>query len=100
MTVKAHVKSSQYYDSVSLMLVARELSQLDGVDDAAVVMATDANKSILAAAGLLTAEVSAASANDLVIAVSAEDGQLADGALRTAEGLLQKKTTPSGSGEF
>jgi len=70
------------------------------VDDAAVMMATDANKSILAAAGLLTAEVSAASANDLVIAVSAEDGEFADGALRTAVGLLQKKTAPSGSGEF
>ena len=100
MTVKALIKTSQYYDSVSLMLVARELSQLDGVDDAAVVMATDANKSILSAAGLLTEEISAASANDLVIAVSTADGEVADEALRTAVGLLQKKTTPSESGEF
>ena len=100
MTVKALVKTSQYYDSVSLMLVARELSKLDGVDDAAVVMATEANKSILAVAGLLTEDVSSASANDLVIAVSADDSESADAALQTAEGLLQAKVAPAGNGGY
>jgi len=100
MTVKALVKTSEYHDSVSLMLVARELSNLDGVVDAAVLMATEANKSILAAAGLLTGQISAASANDLVIAVSAADGELADEALRNAEGLLRAKVAAAGSGEF
>ncbi len=71
MTVKTLIKTSEYHDSVSLMLVARELSKLEGVQDAAVVMATEANKSILADAGLLTEEAKAATPNDLVIAVSA-----------------------------
>jgi len=52
MTVKSIVKPSEYHDSISLMLVARELASLEGVQDAAVVMATGANKSILAGAGL------------------------------------------------
>ncbi len=100
MTVKAIIKTSQYYDSVSLMLVARELSQLDGVDDAAVVMATDANKSILSASGLLTETVSSARANDLVIAVSAADSALADVALRTADDLLKGKVVASESAGY
>ncbi|HXW01676.1 MAG TPA: hypothetical protein VEC93_24910, partial [Anaerolineae bacterium] len=69
MPVETLVKSSQYYDSVSLMLVARELTKLDGVQDAAVIMATEANKALLEEAGLLTAQAQAAGPNDLVIAV-------------------------------
>ncbi len=100
MYVKALVKTSEYHDSVSLMLVARELSKLEGVRDAAVVMATEANKSILEAAGLLTEEAQAASPNDLVIAVSAEDAALADSALQKADGLLKKKAATEQTGEF
>jgi succinyl-CoA synthetase alpha subunit len=51
--VKSLIKPSQYHDSVSLMLVAQETARLPGVVDAAVVMATEANKGILKAAGLL-----------------------------------------------
>ena len=100
MKVKTLIKPSEYHDSVSLMLTARELSKLDGVRDAAVVMATEANKSILAEAGLLTDEVNAATPNDLVIAVSSESDSLADAALQKVEGLLKKKTTSSETGVF
>lgn len=40
MSVKTLIKRSAYHDSVTLMLVARELTDLEGVRDAAVVMAT------------------------------------------------------------
>jgi FdrA protein len=100
MTVKTIIKTSEYHDSVSLMLVARELSALQGVADAAVVMGTQANKAILSAAGLLTRQAEQAGANDLVIAVSAADARLADEALQKADGLLKKKAASSESGEF
>ncbi|MBI5965971.1 MAG: acyl-CoA synthetase FdrA [Chloroflexi bacterium] len=100
MTVKTLIKPSEYHDSVSLMLTARELSKLDGVRDAAVVMATEANKSILAEAGLLTDEVKSATPNDLVIAVSSESESFADAALQKVEGLLKKKTTSGEAGVF
>ena len=100
MTVKTLIKPSEYHDSVSLMLTARELSKLEGVRDAAVVMATEANKSILADAGLLTDEVKAATPNDLVIAVSSETESLADAALQKVDGLLKKKTASSEAGVF
>ena len=82
------------------MLTARDLSKLEGIRDAAVVMATEANKSILADAGLLTDEVKSATPNDLVIAVSSETASLADAALQKVEGLLKKKTSSSEAGMF
>ena len=103
MAVKTLIKPSQYHDSVSLMLAAREVVKIAGVQDAAVVMATEANKGILREAGLLTPEAEAASPNDLVIAVSAADGaseQLLDQALAEAEGLLHKKEAASQGSEY
>jgi len=100
MIVKTLVKHSEYHDSVSLMLVARELSKLEGVQDAAIVMATEANKSILADAGLLTDEVKSATPDDLLIAVSSESDVLGDAALQKAEILLKKKPTSNEAGVF
>ncbi len=100
MTVKTLIKVSEYHDSVSLMLVARELSKVEGVKDAAVVMGTEANKSILADAGLLTEEAKSASPNDLVIAVASSSDSVADAALQKAEVLLKQKASSAQAGEF
>ena len=100
MAVRALVKPSEYHDSVSLMLVARELASLTGVKDAAVVMATESNKSILKGAGLLTAEIEAAGANDLVLAVSAQDVSIAGYALEKAGEMLKRKAAQETGGEF
>lgn len=101
MSIQTLIKPSQYYDSVSLMLVARELTKLDGVQDAAVIMATEANKALLKEAGLLTREAQAAGPNDLVIAVltSGENGA-GQAALAKAESLLAQKAGSGGSVEF
>lgn len=100
MTIRTLIKTSEYHDSVSLMLVARELSRLEGVKDAAVVMGTEANKSILTDSGLLTEEAKDASPNDLVIAVATESDPAADSALEKAEALLRQKASAAETGEF
>ncbi|MFZ2095553.1 MAG: acyl-CoA synthetase FdrA [Anaerolineales bacterium] len=100
MAIRTLIKPGAYHDSVSLMLVARELSKLEGVRDAALVMATAANKSILAEAGLLTGEAKLATPNDLCISVSAESDALAEAALQKAESLLKTKGGTAGGGEF
>jgi succinyl-CoA synthetase alpha subunit len=97
-TIKTLVKTSEYHDSVSLMLVARELTGLPGVQDAAVVMGTEANKSLLEQSGLLSPEAQAATPNDLVIAVRIEGS--GDGVLAEAEKLLTKKQSAEGGAEF
>ena len=98
MPTRCIVKSSEYHDSVTLMEIARELTQLPGVSDAAVVMATEANKGILREAGLILPEIEAASANDLVIVVLAESGVTAELALETAgEHLVRRPQNSKGT---
>jgi succinyl-CoA synthetase alpha subunit len=70
------------------------------VDDAAVVMATDANKAILEDAELLTEQVRQANPNDLVIAVSAKDDLLAESALQRADALLSRQASLGETGVF
>jgi FdrA protein len=55
------------------MLVAKELTSMKGVQDVAVVMATEANKALIKEANLLTAEAQAAGPNDLLIVVLTND---------------------------
>lgn len=98
MTVKSLIKTSEYHDSVSLMLVARELVKFPGVIDASVMMGTDANKSLLEQSGLLTPEGQAATPNDLIIAVKTEGSP--EDALAHAELLLNKKAEAGETAEF
>ncbi|MBN1178953.1 MAG: acyl-CoA synthetase FdrA [Anaerolineae bacterium] len=92
------VKQSTYHDSVTLMEVARELTRMPGVLDAAVVMATDANKGILREAELLVPAVEAATPNDLVVVVKAEDADAANRALALAESHLARRPDAAGAG--
>ena len=67
----SRIKPRSYYDSITLLRVSQTLAALPGIAQASVVMATEANKALLADAGLLTADAAAAAATDLVIAVLA-----------------------------
>ncbi len=55
MLVRSRIKPSAYFDSVTLMLVQREVRQLPGVAEAGAVMGTQANKELLRDAGLVGA---------------------------------------------
>jgi FdrA protein len=92
------IKAGEYHDSVALMQTAQKLTQLRGVDDAAVVMATEANRGILREAGLLVTEIEEASANDLVIVVQAVSEEVAQHALDLAETHLARRPSTLASG--
>jgi len=98
--VKSIIKVGEYHDSVSLMLVARELSSLAGIHDAAVVMATEANKNLLAGSNLLTEEARAAQADDLVISVAGKDHSQVDAVLHLSEQLLLRRASAGERGGF
>jgi len=89
MVVKGMVKPGAYFDSVTLMQAARELSGRPGVSDAAVVMATAENKAILKSSGMLLPEFNVAGDADLLIAIQATDEQAAALTLAEAEPLLR-----------
>ncbi len=72
------IRKNQYYDSVFLMRVARDIAGEAGVKECAVLMATDANKDQLAKMGFEGPEVASATANDLVVAILAEGADVID----------------------
>lgn len=84
------VKPSLYMDSVALMRCSKDLAALEGIEDAALMMGTPANRQIMTDAGLLAAEGEAADAGDLVIGIRAGDHAAADQALAAAEAFLEK----------
>lgn len=89
MAIKGIIKKGEYYDSVTLMLVAREATKLQGINDAAVVMGTLQNKLILENSGMLPAEFKNALDNDLLIVVKASDLQTCEYGLSRIEELLK-----------
>ena len=67
MSVFAKIEKGRYMDSLETLFAATVLNGCDGVATGYVGMATDAFKTELSAAGLLTHEIQACTANDAVI---------------------------------
>jgi succinyl-CoA synthetase alpha subunit len=99
--VRAIVKPNFYQDSVALMRLAAEVKKLPGVQEAAAMMGTEANKAILAEAGLEAPEMRQAHPNDLILAVRAGDGAAAQAGLAKAEELLlARQSNAAGTAAF
>lgn len=99
MITQHEIRRGVYYDSVVLMQLQRALVALPHVLDAAVVMATPANREILAATGFSTTDIDAAP-EDLLIIVKADDAATARAALAQVDELLKQRrstSTPSGT---
>lgn len=99
MVVKGRLKKGEYYDSVALMIVGRELSKAPGVADAAVVMGTKENLALLRSSGLMLGEFEKASDADLLVAVKAENADAADLALQEAEERMRNSRGGKGGAE-
>ena len=84
--VKWNVRAGAYYDSVVLMQLQRGLLELSGVEDAGVVMATQANRDLLAANNLLLDSISA-NPDDMLIVVKAETENAATDAIGKVDEL-------------
>ena len=82
------VRRGFYMDSVALMRLTRELSALEGIEQAGLMMGTPANKAILERAGLLGPEGRAAGLSDLIISARARDEAAAAAARGKAASLL------------
>lgn len=90
MRIQGVVRQSEYFDSVSLMRVARTLTDMPGVVDAAVVMGTAENKGILENSGFLMPEFRDAGDTDLLIGIKAEDEEIIQAAAKQVERLLDE----------
>jgi succinyl-CoA synthetase alpha subunit len=97
MVVKGDIKTGLYFDSVTLMIVGRDITTAAGVLDAAVVMGTKENQAILKSAGLWLRQFDAASGTDLLLAVKAGSAEAATRALRAAGEHLNTVRDRSGA---
>ncbi|MDQ7829390.1 MAG: acyl-CoA synthetase FdrA [Armatimonadota bacterium] len=100
MVVRSVVRHSAYADSVTLMRVQQEVRRQAGVEEAGLVLATEANKALLQQAGLLTPEASTAGPDDLVIAVRAVSEEAAARALAEAQTLLSRPRASAGGDAY
>jgi FdrA protein len=93
MITKSEIRPGAYFDSVVLMQLQRKLAALPEVDDAGVVMGTEANKELLEDFDLLTEEGKLAKPDDLLIVVRASNEATAQEALDQVDKLLKEKRT-------
>lgn len=76
MTLHTSIKRNAYYDSVTLMLLSRELQKLEGVEDVLVGMGTDLNLDLARDLGLASSELEGLTPNDLFITAKIDDAQI------------------------
>ena len=72
------VRKNQYYDSVFLMGVSKRLSEINGVQQNAVLMGSETNKGLLSNIGIIDLQIDTAGPNDLIVAVIADTQQIVD----------------------
>lgn len=85
-------KQNAYYDSVTLMLFSSKLASVEGIKDAAVMMGTDHNKSLMMKSGILTEELARSiTPNDLVIGIRGEGDDHIQQALKVLEEQFENK---------
>lgn len=83
---------NQYYDSVFLMRLAKNLGDETGVEQAAALMGTEKNKELLAAIGVTGGGINTASPNDLVVALVAADQAQVDQLLSEVDERLHRSS--------
>lgn len=94
---KYQIRSGAYYDSVTLMKLQKSLSDLPGVEDAGVMMATPANCELLTSSGFDLSTIEA-KPDDLLIILKADTELAASQAIDQVDGLLiqRQRTTTEG----
>ena len=84
------VRTGVFLDSVVLMRNSRELAELEGIEEVALMIGTPSNLTILESAGLLGELGRQAGGGDLVLAVRARDAAAAELAATEAERALER----------
>lgn len=97
MGLSVEIKKNTYYDSVTLMLISKEIKKIEGVNEALVGLATDLNKELAVNLNLSTDEIKNLGPNDFFITVDLEDDSVMKNVVEKVEELLTQKKTDSSS---
>lgn len=74
--IQAIVRENAYYDSVTLMLISRELKKIEGVEEVLVGMGTDLNLDLVKMLDMFSPELEGVTPNDLFIAALFDESQV------------------------
>jgi len=86
------IRKNEYHDSVFLMRVAKTISEKEGVLQAAALMGTEKNKGLLGDIGIRGPEITAATPQDLVLAIQAEGQEVLDELIENIDRWLHPAT--------
>lgn len=89
--IKARVRKNSYYDSVTLMLITREVKKIEGVREVLVGMGTELNISLVDNLNLNTDELKDITANDFFVVADIKDESLFDKVEKEIDNQLNKK---------
>lgn len=98
MAVQTMIRKNAYYDSVTLMLITKDLAKLPGVVNILVGMATELNKELAGNLDLMTPELDTLTANDFFVTASLTEETTMEKLTEAMEALLSKKKSSGGSG--
>lgn len=97
MRVRCAIRKGEYLDSIFLMRVADRISRQPGIGQVAAVMATPANKDLLAEAAFDAPEIAGAGPNDLVVCVRGDDTAALDAVLAGIDAWLAPEPSAPGA---
>jgi len=95
--IRYDVRKNAYYDSVTLMLISKEIKEIGGVTEALVGMGTALNKELTENLKLDSDELSKISVNDFYIAAEVDSEEIMEAVILKVNELLSKKKADSGS---
>lgn len=95
--VKYDVRKNTYYDSVTLMLISKEIRTIKGVTEALVGMGTDLNKELAVNLKLQNDQLNDISVNDFFIAAKVDSEETIVKVIQQVDALLTQKRVESGS---
>lgn len=91
MGVKHEIRKNTYYDSVTLMLISKDIKAMSGVTDVLVGMGTDLNKELAENLDLMNEALNNISANDFFIAARLDTPDLMSEVIDKVDALLNEK---------
>ena len=91
-TIINEIHRGFYLDSVALMRYSKAIAGMDGVEEAALMMASPSNRQIMSDAGLLSDVSLDAEGGDLIVGIRASSADKAEAARAEANSILNQPT--------
>lgn len=94
---KVQVRPNSYYDSVTLMLISRDVAEIEGVNEVMVGMATELNLELTEKLGIHSPELEGLTSNDFFIVADVESDEVMAELEAKVDELLSAKSDASAS---